>query len=604
MEIPQNRTSQRERSENRVEDLHLDRVVASHPEIGPSPPDGGYGWMIVISASIYHTTVPTVLILYGLVILKSVREADHAEGEKLRIWDVDIALVPVIMIVIRLLLDSWCRAVAKIFNMPRFTALAGLCLSVAGVLLSSYSTNVYSNDHIVSIFAGIFAGAGCALTGQQTDVIITHYFRENLTLAQRLVRMAPSFGNAVTCLVVGYLCTVYTSDLVVMIYAAILMQNCIFLAAYTRPIYIEKVLRSTYNMIRAVEDDDEVIFSNQNTQRIVTIEERTDPIASRAATENVSTQDEENDVVVFKSKKGAREILDPEVQDRENSTHARFSSDFSTDTPNRFSSDFSAFDRPNRFSSDFGTLDITSYSRINGYRELENIDRDGQNPQPLYRETTVNAPSNNLIFTPDVTPGTARRTASMKKNFITVMNMLVDLNFYLYTLLHLCTTFSVLVLGLVFPAMLWELNPTMNIWSVASVTAISHAAALCFIMLCIAMPKNINEKSKLYATICVCGAVGFYGITLSANKSVLVVWCMIASFATAASSVLQQPLYNALNEFDTTATMTTANVIVATIIMVWSVAYNYEYKTCFFIASLLQSATACVFLVASFRRRR
>nr|XP_034829109.1 uncharacterized protein LOC117986384 isoform X2 [Maniola hyperantus]XP_034829110.1 uncharacterized protein LOC117986384 isoform X3 [Maniola hyperantus] len=587
MEIPQNRTSQRVRSENRVEDLHLDRVVASHPEIGPSPPDGGYGWMIVISASIYHITVPTVLILYGLVILKSVREDDHAEGEKLRIWDVDIALVPVITIVIRLLLDSWCRAVAKIFNMPRFTALAGLCLSVAGVLLSSYSTNVYSNDHIVSIFAGIFAGAGWALTGQQTDVIITHYFRENLTLAQRLVRMAPSLGNAMICLVVGYLCTVYTSDLVVMIYAAILMQNCIFLAAYTRPIYIEKVLRSTYNMIRAVEDDDEIIFSNQNTQRIVTIEERTDPIASRVAAENaVSTQDEENDVVVFKSKKGAKEILDPEVQDRENNTHARFSSDFSSDIPNRFSSDFSAFDRPNRFSSDFGTLDITSYSRISGYRELENIDRDGQNPQPLYRETTVNAPSNNLIFTPDVTPGTARRTASMKKNFITVMNMLVDLNFYLYTLLHLCTTFSVLVLGLVFPAMLWELNPTMNIWSVASVTAIAHLAALCFIMLCIAMPKNINEKSKLYATICVCGAVGFYGITLSANKSVLVVWCMIASFATAASSVLQQPLYNALNEFDTTATMTTANMIVATIIMVWSVAYNYEYKTCFFIASL------------------
>lgn len=156
MEIPQSRPNQRSRSAE--EDLHLDRVVASHPEIGPTPPDGGYGWMIVVSASIYHITVPTVIILYGLIILKSVKEDDHDEGEKIRIWDVDIALVPVIMVVIRLLLESWCRVVVKIFNMPRFTALSGLCLTVAGVLLSSYSTNEYTNDHIVSIFAGIFAG--------------------------------------------------------------------------------------------------------------------------------------------------------------------------------------------------------------------------------------------------------------------------------------------------------------------------------------------------------------------------------------------------------------------------------------------------------------
>lgn len=158
MDNPQNESVHRERRENRVEDLHLDRVVASQPEIGPSPPDGGYGWLIVFSAMIYHITVPTILILYGLVILKSIREEDHDLNEKIKIWDDDIALVPVIMVIIKLLLESWCRVMVKIFNMPRFTALAGLCLTVAGVLLSSYSTNINRHDHIVNIFAGIFAG--------------------------------------------------------------------------------------------------------------------------------------------------------------------------------------------------------------------------------------------------------------------------------------------------------------------------------------------------------------------------------------------------------------------------------------------------------------
>lgn len=149
---------QTDRVENRTEDLHLDRVVASQPEIGPTPPDGGYGWLIVVSAVIYHITVPAVLTLYGLIILKAIREEGHEKEELLKIWDVDIALVPVIMVVIRLLLESWCRAIVKIFNMPRFMALAGLCLTVAGILLSSYSTDATTNDHIVNIFSGIFAG--------------------------------------------------------------------------------------------------------------------------------------------------------------------------------------------------------------------------------------------------------------------------------------------------------------------------------------------------------------------------------------------------------------------------------------------------------------
>ncbi|XP_075975102.1 uncharacterized protein LOC142975872 [Anticarsia gemmatalis] len=592
---PNGNSSQAERGESRVEDLHLDRIVASQPEIGPTPPDGGYGWLIVVSAVIYHVTVPALLSMYGIIILKAIREEGHEDTEPLKIWDVDIALVPVIAVVIRLLLESWCRAVVKIFNMPRFMALAGLCLTVAGVLLSSHSTDAASNDHIVNIFSGIFIGAGCALTGQQTEVIITHYFREKLTMAQRIVRMAPSVGNCLVPILVGFLCKQHTGDVVVMVYGAIVMQNCVFLASYSRPIYIERVIRHTYNMLRdAVEDEDEVIFSNQSRPGQANAPQTVESIASGPSQSNAQEEDA-TDVVVFNSRKNAKEILDPSVQYRENRT--------ASNQP-RFSSDFSSMFEgpPNRFSSDFGTLDVTNYTRV-GYQELENIDR--QNPQPLYRETTMNAPQGSVVFAAEVSPGTARRTASMKKNFITITNMLLDINFYLYALLHLCTTFSILILGVVFPPLIWEQNPSMNIWSVSTLIAVAHGSALCFIMLCVVLPKSINEKARLCAAFCVCGAIGFYGITLSSNKSLLVVWCMLASFSTAASSILQQPLYNStLNEFDTTATLTASNAKVAIFIMVWSLLHNYEYKTCFLTASLLQIVTACMFFALSFRRRR
>lgn len=148
----------RQRDQNGQEDLHLDRVTSTHAELGPTPPDGGYGWLILVSAIVYHITTPGILILYGFVILKSLREDDHEDGEAYRIWDVDIAMVPVLSVVVKLLFESWCRTVVKLFNMPRFMALSGLCLTVAGVLLSSFSTNKNDNDQIVNVFAGIFVG--------------------------------------------------------------------------------------------------------------------------------------------------------------------------------------------------------------------------------------------------------------------------------------------------------------------------------------------------------------------------------------------------------------------------------------------------------------
>lgn len=139
----------------------------------------------------------------------------------------------------------------------------------------------------------------------------------------------------------------------------------------------------------------------------------------------------------------------------------------------------------------------------------------------------------------------------------------------------------------------------------STLIAAAHGSALCFIMLCVVLPKSINEKARLCAAFCVAGAVGFYGITLSNSKSLLVVWCMLASFSTAASSILEQPLYNStLNDFDTTATMTASNTVVAIFIMIWSLSFNYEYKTCFLTASVLQTVTACMFFALSFRRRR
>lgn len=297
--------------------------------------------------------------------------------------------------------------------------------------------------------------------------------------------MAPSLGNCLTPILVGYLCTQHTGDAVVMIYGAILMQNCLFLAAYTRPVYIERVIKTTYNMLRdAVEDEDEVIFSNHNRPNNKEQRPNEQPQSNEASNAN---QDEDADVVVYNSRKNAKEIIDPSIQQRENRPASVSENRFSTDFSSMFAENPST---SNRFSSDFGTFDITHHNRIK-YQELQSIDRDNSNPQPLYRETTVDAPQN-IVFTNDVAPGTARRTATIKKNLITVWNMLLDINFYLYALFHLCTTFSILILGVAFPTLVWEQNPSMNIWSVSFDLCLSPLSFSSYDITCFEFPFIFN----------------------------------------------------------------------------------------------------------------
>lgn len=327
--------------------------------------------------------------------------------------------------------------------------------------------------------------------------------------------MAPSIGNCLIPIVVGLLCSNYTANVVIMIYAAIMMQTCLFLAAYTRPIYIERVIRSTYKMLRdAVEDEDEVIFSNQNTSRtnIATNTVETSVSPGDGSHTNSNTIDDGDDhIVVFNSKKNAKEIFDPSVQLRERNENDNIA--------NRFSSDFTnTYDErrmnENRFSSDFSNFDLgRSFQNHERYRELESIDRISQNPQPLYRETTVNAPiQSNLSFVvdPNMTSGSTRRSASLKKNFFTVLNMLKDIDFYLYTFLHLSITFSSLVFSVFLPALIWEQNPTLNVWKVSTTLAIANAAAFCLVILCMLLPAAVH-KSRLCMFFCLTSALGYYG---------------------------------------------------------------------------------------------
>lgn len=138
--------------------MHIDNVVASQPELGPSPPDGGYGWFVLISAMITQISIPTIILSYGILIMYLNMQETFESNTEYHLWDQNIAIVPVLIVVCSLLTASWSRVIVNLSNRPRVVSISGVFLLTAGIMLTSLGMDDKDNMILFNIFAGILAG--------------------------------------------------------------------------------------------------------------------------------------------------------------------------------------------------------------------------------------------------------------------------------------------------------------------------------------------------------------------------------------------------------------------------------------------------------------
>lgn len=233
----------------RARRLHLDNVVTSMAELGPTIPDGGYSWLVLLGIVLIQMTVPSILSMYGVVLnyLHSDAEPDTY------LWKGSVTLTPILFVAVWSLTDPWSRTIVSLASVPRIVGLIGVALLSIGVLASGYLSTGGVGAYLARLSAGAVMGIGASLVLLQSENLLRRHFRTRLALVLVIKRTALSVGIT---FVPGYayiLLTYAGLQTGLLLFATVLLPAILGACTFDAPI----LQRSTpYTLLLSEEDNE------------------------------------------------------------------------------------------------------------------------------------------------------------------------------------------------------------------------------------------------------------------------------------------------------------------------------------------------------------
>lgn len=247
------------------------------------PPDGGWGWMVVLGACISLFFFPSVTIAYG-VMFKSHLEAMGAGATEFTIIGNGLSTIWSFAAV-------FMAPLAELFGARSLTVLGGL-LGFLTLVLLAFSTSVISFTLVYSILGGISSPL-CAFFGV---VLIPKYFDKRKGLANGFVVSASALGKIVMAPLVRLLLEQYGYRWACLMVGALCLHTCISGMLY-QP--------AEWHLIPDPDDSEENELqwrppstrtaANEAEPREVATSKRTTGAAAR----RVNVDEEEDDNVIF-----------------------------------------------------------------------------------------------------------------------------------------------------------------------------------------------------------------------------------------------------------------------------------------------------------------
>ncbi|CAH1257350.1 SLC16A12 [Branchiostoma lanceolatum] len=190
------------------------------------PPDGGWGWMVVVGGFIVNGCAAGTFRSLGVLFLAFRQQFGASSAET--------AWVTSIMMCVMFLLAPFATALASTIGSRPIIMLGGV-LSAAGCIIGAFASRVY---HLY-LALGCLTGLGCALTVSPMMAILGQYFSRRRAVANSLALLGASITSMTLPLLFQYLLDEYGLKGALLILGGVMLQ-VIVAGALIRPLELHR----------------------------------------------------------------------------------------------------------------------------------------------------------------------------------------------------------------------------------------------------------------------------------------------------------------------------------------------------------------------------
>ncbi|GIY90396.1 monocarboxylate transporter 12 [Caerostris darwini] len=188
----------------------------------PTPPDGGWGWVVVFASFMIHVVADGVTYTFGIFYYEFLKYYGESKGTTAWVASIMVGTTYCIGPIASGLTNRYgCRAVT----------IAGSILAAAGLMLSTLAPNVLTLFFTI----GILTGAGLGLMYLPSIVSVTCYFEKQRAFATGVAVCGSGMGTFALAPLTEYLVEMYGWKGAMLIIAALVL-NCTVFGALFRPL--------------------------------------------------------------------------------------------------------------------------------------------------------------------------------------------------------------------------------------------------------------------------------------------------------------------------------------------------------------------------------
>ena len=173
-----------------------------------APPDGGYGWFIVLSVFLQISCVGPIMPMFGLLFGSKFEEFETTPTEQTSIFAVYLLTWNIITMFVGPLVQ---------LQSERFVAFLGSTVIIIGLVLCAFSTSTLG----FMLAYGLGVGSGMGLVNANGVLIISKFFKKKIGLAYGLYATGVGIGAFPLPQLVKFLLLTFSGKQTILIYAAI-----------------------------------------------------------------------------------------------------------------------------------------------------------------------------------------------------------------------------------------------------------------------------------------------------------------------------------------------------------------------------------------------